>query len=111
MTAGRGEQVMDGGAPRTIEPYCPVVPPSTNQPLATAAVSALGASLFVLLRLSMATHWKLAGFVLAGRQCVDPALARKGRPVQAGTGYDGQFFCRLALGLANMHRTACGGSC
>jgi hypothetical protein len=63
---------------------------------------------FVLVRLEVAGQGRIASFVLAERRWVDPAQAPVGLPVLARNGYDGQFYYRLALDPADLHRTAFG---
>lgn len=52
---------------------------------------------FLLVRLAVAAHGDITELVLAGRSFVDPALAPSGLHVFSGSGYDGQFYYRLAL--------------
>lgn len=63
---------------------------------------------FVLARLAVAGQGQIARFVMAEREFVNPATAPRGLPILAGNGYDGQFFYRMAIDPANLHRTAFG---
>ncbi len=73
-----------------------------------AAVAAVAGTLFVLARLLVVAKGDLSRFVMAGRDFVNPAAAPAGLHVFSGTGYDGQFYYRLALDPANLHKTAFG---
>ncbi len=73
-----------------------------------AAVAAVAGTLFVLARLLVVARGDLSRFVMAGRDFVNPAGAPAGLHVFAGTGYDGQFYYRLALDPADLHKTAFG---
>lgn len=55
------------------------------------------ASAFLVARLVLAAHGNISELVLAGRSFVDPALAPAGLHVFPGSGYDGQFYYRLAV--------------
>lgn len=80
--------------------------PST--PATPAVVAALGGVVFVLLRLLVIAKGDVSRFVMAGRDFVDPATAPRGLHVFPGTGYDGQFYYRLALDPADLSKTAFG---
>lgn len=70
-----------------------------DRPLAPAAILALVAVLFVVLRLAAAGGGDIGSFVYAGQQFTAP---QAGVPVQPGPGYDGQFAYRLALDPAEL---------
>ncbi len=76
--------------------------------LVPAALAAVGGTVFVLARLFVVAKGDISRFVMAGRDFVNPAAAPAGLHVFAGTGYDGQFYYRLALDPANLHKTAFG---
>lgn len=80
----------------------------TDRPAVPAAIAAAGGTLFVLARLLVVAKGDLSRFVMAGRDFVNPASAPAGLHVFTGTGYDGQFYYRLALDPANLHKTAFG---
>lgn len=79
-----------------------------DNPLVPAAAAIAGATAFVLLRLHQVARDDVMRFIYAGRKFVNPARAPKGLVVYPGTGYDGQFYYRLALDPANLSRTAFG---
>jgi len=79
----------------------------TLTPRGVGLLTASGAVAFVALRLA-----RLGGgagtFVVAGNQFTDPATVPGGIPVLEGSGFDGQFFYRLAhdptsLGMGRVH--------
>ncbi|HWE68186.1 MAG TPA: hypothetical protein VG298_16210 [Acidimicrobiales bacterium] len=70
-----------------------------------AAVLSTG---FVVLRWLDAAHRQLGQFVVAGSRYVKPNRVTKGLPIHGGSGYDGQFYYRLALSPFNLARTAYG---
>lgn len=67
-----------------------------DSPVATAAFTGGLFLVFVLGRLA-ALDGDVTRFVQAGSRFVDPATAPPSLTVQPGTGFDGQFFYRLAL--------------
>ncbi len=74
----------------------------------TASVAAVAGTLFVLVRLLVAAKGDISRFVMAGRDFVNPASAPKGLYVFPGSGYDGQFYYRLALDPVDLAKTAFG---
>jgi hypothetical protein len=80
----------------------------TDRPAAAAAVAAIAGTVFVLARVFVVAKGDLSRFVMAGRDFVNPAAAPAGLHVFPGSGYDGQFYYRLALDPANLQRTAFG---
>ena len=80
----------------------------TDRPLATAAAAAVAGTLFVLVRLLVATKGDISRFVMAGRDFVNATSAPKGLYVFPGSGYDGQFYYRLALDPVDLAKTAFG---
>ncbi|HEY8044862.1 MAG TPA: hypothetical protein VIF35_11380 [Streptosporangiaceae bacterium] len=80
----------------------------TDRPLLAGLIALAGWVSFVLLRLGLAAGGDITRFVRAAR----PYAHRNGVPpgllVFPGNGYDGQFYYRLALDPANLHRTAFG---
>lgn len=81
-----------------------------DTPLAPAVVVLSLGSVFVALRWAVVAKRSLGAFVVAGAAFTSKAQAPKGLPVLRAPnhGYDGQFFYRLALDPANLHRTAFG---
>jgi hypothetical protein len=80
----------------------------TTRPLVTGLVAMAGWLCFVLLRLWLAAEGNITKFVRAAwpysrRDSVPPGLF-----VFASNGYDGQFYYRLALGPADLRRSAFG---
>jgi hypothetical protein len=67
-----------------------------DSPVALAVSAAVLGTVFVVLRTAVAGHGNIAAFAIVGRDHVHGALA-PGVPVVPGTGYDGQFYYRLAL--------------
>lgn len=80
----------------------------SDHPPAVAAVAGAAGALFVVTRLLVVAKGDLTRFVMAGRDFVNPATAPAGLHVFHGSGYDGQFYYRLALDPANLHKTAFG---
>ncbi len=66
------------------------------------------ATLFVLLRWRVAAHEKLGNFVVAGSKYASSTRVPSALPVGTGSGYDGQFYYRLALDPFDLARTAFG---
>lgn len=79
-----------------------------DHPALPAAVAVVAATCFVLLRLEIFAHGDLTRFIDAGNSFVNPSKAPRGLHIVPGTGYDGEFYYRLALDPANLHRTAYG---
>ena len=68
-----------------------------DSPVILAAVAALAAVAFVLLRMAVAGHGNIASFIIVGKGHVDRATLAHGVPVFPVVGYDGQFYYRLAI--------------
>jgi hypothetical protein len=79
-----------------------------DSPAVPALVALPVASLFVVLRWKVAAHRRLGDFVVAGSRYTSRARIPKGLPVASGSGYDGQFYYRLALDPFDLARTAFG---
>jgi hypothetical protein len=72
-------------------------------------LAALGmAALFVLLRLRLAAGGDITAFVRAAAPFSRAGRTPPGLTVFGSNGYDGQFYYRLALDPADLHRTAFG---
>lgn len=80
----------------------------TDSALFTVAVAAVAGTAYVLARLFIVAKGDLSRFVMAGRDFVNPSAAPAGLHVFPGSGYDGQFYYRLALDPANLHKAAFG---
>lgn len=79
-----------------------------DSPAVTAAVAALAGTVYVIARLLVVAKGDITRFVMAGQDFVNPATAPRGLHVFTGSGYDGQFYYRLALDPLNLSRTAYG---
>lgn len=69
----------------------------TQSPVLLGTAAALVAATFSLLRTVVAGRGNVASFIVVGSQHVTGPGLPKGVPVVAGSGYDGQFYYRLAL--------------
>jgi hypothetical protein len=65
--------------------------------VAVGGVSSLAAAVVAGLRLVVAVNGHVGRFVVAGSQYTDAARVPAGIPVGSGSGYDGQFYYRMAL--------------
>lgn len=79
-----------------------------DHPLFPAVVAVAGALAFFVFRLELFAHGNVTRFIDAGSSFVNTAKAPKGLTIVPGSGYDGEFYYRLALDPANLHRTAFG---
>lgn len=79
-----------------------------DSPAVTAAAAALAGTVYVIARLLVVAKGDITRFVMAGQDFVNPATAPRGLHVFTGSGYDGQFYYRLALDPLNLSRTAYG---
>jgi hypothetical protein len=79
-----------------------------DSPLLVLAGAAVAAVAFVVLRLEVMAHGDITRFVDVGADFSDRAGLPRGVTVVPGTGYDGQFYYRLALNPADLHRSAYG---
>jgi len=68
----------------------------------------LAAVVFFVFRLEFFAHGDITRFIDAGSSFVNSAKAPRGLAIVPGSGYDGEFYYRLALDPANLHRTAFG---
>lgn len=68
----------------------------------------MAAVAFFVCRLEFFAHGDITHFIDAGSSFVNSAKAPRGLAVVPGSGYDGEFYYRLALDPANLHRTAFG---
>ena len=81
---------------------------ATNRPWVASLVAALGALAFVAGRLADAANGSIGAFVVAGSRYARPGAVPTGIPIVTGSGYDGQFYFRMALDPADVARTAFG---
>ena len=80
----------------------------TDRPLLAGLIALTGWVSFVLLRLELAAGGDITAFVRAARPYAQRNGVPRGLLVFPGNGYDGQFYYRLALDPADLHRTAFG---
>jgi hypothetical protein len=71
-------------------------------------IAPLLATLFVVLRWSIAAQNRLGNFVILGSRYVTRTAATRGLRIGSGNGYDGQFYFRLALDPFDLSRRAFG---
>jgi hypothetical protein len=79
-----------------------------GSPMFIGAVFGAVALSFVLLRFAGAGQGNIASFILVGSLRAVPDRLPRGVPVTPGTGYDGQFYYRLALDPLDWSRRAFG---
>ena len=73
-----------------------------------ALATGTGALVFVIVRLVCVAHGNIAGFITVGSAHSSADLLPKGIPVVKGSGYDGQFYYRMALDPVDLARSAFG---
>jgi hypothetical protein len=78
-----------------------------DHPIVPGLVAVLATLGFVLARWQRWSRGHIASWILIGQRFAGPGLPQ-GVPTRTGTGYDGQFYYRLALDPANLHQTAYG---
>lgn len=100
------EQTVRADARLSEEARRPLSTPSSS-PALPALIAAVAGTAFVLARLALAAKGDITRFIVAGRHFVDPALAPPGLHVFP-SGYDGQFYYRLALDPLDLAKTAFG---
>jgi hypothetical protein len=83
-------------------------PPWSDRPLTAGLIALAGSVAFVLLRLVLAAHGNITGFVRAAEPFSHRGPVPRGLHVFPSNGYDGQFYYRLALDPADLHHTAFG---
>ncbi|HXW79559.1 MAG TPA: hypothetical protein VEJ84_08670, partial [Acidimicrobiales bacterium] len=77
-------------------------------PLQIGTIAVLAAGAFAVLRVVVAAHGNPGGFVVAGSRYVSVTRYTRTLPINAGTGYDGQFYYRLSLDPLEWSRRAFG---
>ncbi len=80
----------------------------TNRPILAGLVALLGATGFVLARWEIWSRRNISRFILIGQDFAHPAQLPPGMPLRTATGYDGQFYYRLAMNPLNFQHTAYG---
>jgi hypothetical protein len=86
----------------------PSILDSIDSPVVTALIALAGYVCYVLLRWWIAASGNITEFVRAELPFAHPGRVPAGLHVFGSNGYDGQFYYRLALDPANLHRTAFG---
>jgi hypothetical protein len=85
--------------------------PRTNRAAVPGLIALLAAVTIAIIHLRTWAHGHVSGFIVLGRQFVNPAQLPHGlyiNPNAPHSGNDSQFFYRLALDPANLHPTAFG---
>jgi hypothetical protein len=80
----------------------------TDRPIVTGLLVLLAATGFVAARWEMWSRRSISRFILIGQNFAHPAQLPPGMPLRAKSGYDGQFYYRLAINPLNFHQTAYG---
>jgi hypothetical protein len=80
----------------------------TDRPIVTGLTVLLAATGFAVARWDMWSRRTIGRFILIGQDFAHPAQLPAGMPLRAATGYDGQFYYRLAINPLNLHQTAYG---
>jgi hypothetical protein len=80
----------------------------SDSPMMVALVTGVGGLVFVVARLTVAAHGDVSVFIVVGSTHASPRLVPQGIAIVKGTGYDGQFYYRMALDPADLSRTAFG---
>jgi hypothetical protein len=80
----------------------------TDRPIVTGLIVLLAATAFVVSRWDMWSRWSISRFILIGQNFAHPAQLPAGMPLRALSGYDGQFYYRLAINPLNFRQTAYG---
>jgi hypothetical protein len=81
---------------------------AANRPASPGVIAFVVALGVVVARLVLLAGRDVTGFMLVGNQFTDPARLPAKVHVFPYSGYDGQFYYRMALDPANLHRTAFG---
>ena len=79
-----------------------------DSPVVAAVLSVFGATVFVVARLVVVAHGDASVFIVVGSAHLSGSGLPRGITVIRGSGYDGQFYYRLALDPARLARTAFG---
>jgi hypothetical protein len=79
-----------------------------NASILVGAVGGLAAAVFTVGRLEVFAHGNLSRFIGIGSTFVERKKLPTGIEVGSGSGYDGQFYYRLALDPFDLHRSAYG---
>jgi hypothetical protein len=79
-----------------------------DRPVVTGLITLLAVTGFVVARWDMWSRRSISRFILIGQDFANPAQLPSGMPLRAQTGYDGQFYYRLAINPLNFHQSAYG---
>ncbi len=79
-----------------------------DAPIWAAGIAGIAALAFLIGRLDVAAHGNLGWFIVLGTEHVRAAGLPVRYPQVRGPGYDGQFYYRMALDPADLHRTTFG---
>ncbi|HEY2215756.1 MAG TPA: hypothetical protein VGH31_11920 [Acidimicrobiales bacterium] len=79
-----------------------------DSPLTNFVIAAVAATGFVMARWHDAARHRLGDFVVAGAKYVHRTPANRAIPIRSGSGYDGQFYYRLALSPFDLSRNGFG---
>lgn len=79
-----------------------------ESPALLAAGAVVAATVFAVCRLEVVAHGDITRFIDAGSVFARQSAIPHGITIVPGSGYDGQFYYRLALDPADLHRTAFG---
>jgi hypothetical protein len=80
----------------------------TDRPFVTGLIALLAATGFVVSRWDMWSRRSISRFILIGQNFAHPAQLPANMPLRTLSGYDGQFYYRLAINPLNFHQTAYG---
>ena len=79
-----------------------------DSPGLVAFVAVIAGAVFVVARLAVAAHGDASVFIVVGNQNLSRGSLPRGIAITTQSGYDGQFYYRMALDPANFSRTAFG---
>ncbi len=100
---------MTGGPPGKTGPWpSGSLASRTDRPVVAGLVTLLAALAFTVARWQAWAGGSISRFILVGRHFATSAQLPQGMPLAPTSGYDGQFFYRLALNPLNFHQTAYG---
>jgi hypothetical protein len=80
----------------------------TDRPTVIGLIALLATTGFVVARWEMWSRRAISRFILIGQNFANPGQLPAGMPLRALSGYDGQFYYRLAINPLNFHQSAYG---
>ncbi len=80
----------------------------SDSPIAVGALATVAGLVFVIARLIVVAHGNVSIFIVVGTEHASAARLPPGIAIRRGSGYDGQFYYRMALDPANMAHSAFG---